>query len=105
MYTVVMVLGLINVQNFWMPDSSMGKNAIIFEVDMSSSVPINNKKKDILMIGKGLTQGLDDTTLTAELNIQLIFQDLCLTLIIMGATVFNLLILQKHISSKQKILK
>ena len=71
----VMVLGLINVQNFWMPDSSMGKNAIIFEVDMSSSVPINNKKKDILMIGKGLTQGLDDTTLTAELNIQLIFQD------------------------------
>ena len=33
---------------------------------MSSSVHIDNKKKDILIIGKGPTQGLDDTTLTAE---------------------------------------
>ena len=33
---------------------------------MSSSVHANNKKKDILILGEGLTQGLDDTTLTAE---------------------------------------
>ena len=33
---------------------------------MSSSVHIDNKNKDILILGKGLTQGLDDTTLTAE---------------------------------------
>ena len=32
---------------------------------MSSSVHINNKKKYILIFGKGSTQGLDDTTLTA----------------------------------------
>ena len=44
----------------------MGKNAIIFGVDMSSSVYIYNKKKDILILGKDPTQGLDDTTLTAE---------------------------------------
>ena len=33
---------------------------------MSSSAHIDNRKKDILNIGKGLTQGLDNTTLTAE---------------------------------------
>ena len=33
---------------------------------MSSSVHPDNKKKDILILGKGPTQGLDDTTLTAE---------------------------------------
>ena len=33
---------------------------------MSSSVYIDNKNKDILILGEGPTQGLDDTTLTAE---------------------------------------
>ena len=33
---------------------------------MSSSVHIDNKNKDILILGKGPTQGLDNTTLTAE---------------------------------------
>ena len=33
---------------------------------MSSSVHIENKGKDILIIGKVPTQGLDDTTLTVE---------------------------------------
>ena len=31
---------------------------------MSSSVHVDNKKKDILILGEGLTQGLDDTALT-----------------------------------------
>ena len=44
----------------------MGKNAIIFGVDMSLSVHIDDKKKDILILSKGLTQGLDYTMLTAE---------------------------------------
>ena len=44
----------------------MGKNVIIFGVDMSSSVHIDNKGKDILVLGEGSTQELDDTTLTAE---------------------------------------
>ena len=38
---------------------------IIFGVDMSSSAHIDNKKKDILILGFGLTQGLE-YTLTAE---------------------------------------
>ena len=33
---------------------------------MSSSVHIGNKGKDIFVLGEGPTQGLDDTTLTAE---------------------------------------
>ena len=33
---------------------------------MSSSVHIDNKKKDILLLAKGPTQGLDGTRLTAE---------------------------------------
>ena len=44
----------------------MGKNVIICGADISSYVHIDNKRKDILVIGEGTTQGLDDTTLTAE---------------------------------------
>ena len=33
---------------------------------MSSSVHVDNKRKDILILGEGPTQGLDDTALTAE---------------------------------------
>ena len=38
----------------------------IVEVHMSSSVHVDNKKKYILVLGEGPTQGLDGTTLTAE---------------------------------------
>ena len=36
----------------------MGKSVIIFGADMSSSVHIDNKKKDILILGERPTQGL-----------------------------------------------
>ena len=36
---------------------------------MSSSVHVDNKKKDIVILGEGITQGLDHTTLTAEKSI------------------------------------
>ena len=42
---------------FLLPDGSVGKNIIVFGVDMSSSMHIDNKKKDILILGKGPTQG------------------------------------------------
>ena len=42
-------------------------------VVMSSSVYIDNKRKNILIIGKGPPQGLDDTTLTAETQFQFFF--------------------------------
>ena len=42
--------------------SRFGKN-VIFGADMSSSVHIDNKKKDISILDKGLTQELDMTVL------------------------------------------
>ena len=73
---------------------------------MNSSVQIDNKGKDILTLGEGPIQGLDDITLTAEAKYFINFtesnREFC---IIMGATAFYLLMLQKYISSKQKILK
>ena len=47
-------------------DGSMGKNVIISWTDMGSSAHIDNKEKDIWLLGKGTTQGLDETTLSAE---------------------------------------
>ena len=45
---------------------SYGKNVVIFGADMRSFVLVDNKGKDILILVEGLTQGLDDATLTAE---------------------------------------
>ena len=44
----------------------MEKNLNIFVAGISSSLHIDNKGKYILIFGEGLTQGLDDTTLTVE---------------------------------------
>ena len=52
--------------------NGFGRNVIIFTVDMSSSVHIDNKNKDILILGESPAQVLDGTTLTTEKNIQLI---------------------------------
>ena len=43
-----------------------GKKCHFFGADMSSSVHVDNKNKDILILGEGPTQRLDDSTLTAE---------------------------------------
>ena len=51
--------------SFSFPDRGFGHNVLIFGVDMSFSTHIDNKKKDILVLGKGPTQGLEHT-LTAE---------------------------------------
>ena len=51
--------------SFSFPSGGFGQNILIFGADMSSSAHIDNKKKDILVLGKGPTQGLEQT-LTAE---------------------------------------
>ena len=51
---------------FSLPDGRIGRNFLIFEADMSLSVHAGNKQKDILILGEGLTQALDDTILTSE---------------------------------------
>ena len=51
--------------SFSSPGGGFGQNVLIFGVDMISSAHIDNKKKDIFVLGKGPTQGLEHT-LNAE---------------------------------------
>ena len=50
---------------FSYPSGQFGQNVLIFGADMSSSAHIDNKKKHILVLGKGPTRGLEHT-ITAE---------------------------------------
>ena len=59
------IIGFDRRSRFTFPGSGFGQNVLIFGADMSSSAHIDNKKKDILVLGKGPTQGLEHT-LTAE---------------------------------------
>ena len=43
-----------------------GRNCIILGVDMSSSSHANNKKYNILALGKGFVQGINGTAIYAE---------------------------------------
>ena len=52
--------------SFPFPGGGFAQNIIIFGADMNSSIHIDNKGKDILIVGKGPTQGLDEHSLTAE---------------------------------------
>ena len=55
---------------FSYPSGRTSRNVIIFGVDMSLSTTIDNNKKDILILGKSPTQGLQ-YTLSTEKYIQL----------------------------------
>ena len=71
------------------PTGSFGINAIILGVNISSSVHIDNKKRDILIFGKGPTQGLREHSLTAEkiysINFSATKRRFCLSLHYNGA--------------------
>ena len=54
--------------SFSFPGTGLGWNVIIFWVDMSSSTKIDNRKKDILILDKGPTQGLEHI-LSSEKNV------------------------------------
>ena len=49
-------------ETFSFPTGGFGKNVKNFKVDLSSSVYFDNEKKDILILGKGPTQGLDQSS-------------------------------------------
>ena len=59
--------------SFSSPGIGLSRNVIIFGVNMGSSKKIDNKKKDILILGKGPAQGLEHA-LSAEKYIRLILQ-------------------------------
>ena len=58
-----MVFDLICVHNFHGQMFIWSKYDLVFGVDMSSSVHVDDRKKDILVLGEGLMQGLDNTTI------------------------------------------
>ena len=90
MRTLVVELDLIANQVFQLFISSggFGRNVLIFGVDMSSSAQIDNKEKDILVLGKGPSRGLEHT-LTAEkmypINFTITTKKFCLSLHYNGA--------------------
>ena len=57
-------------ETFSFPTCGFECNVIFFGVELSSSVHVDNDKKDIPVLGEGPTQGLDGNTLTAEKSIQ-----------------------------------
>ena len=59
-------IGFTLLSEFSLPVGSVVKNVIILGADLSSSVHIDNKIKDILIFHEGSTQKSDDTTLTPE---------------------------------------
>ena len=75
---------------------------------MSSAAHIDNKKKDILVLGVGPIQGLEHT-LTAEkmysMNFTVTNTKFCLSLHYNGADSYFLLMVQKFTNLKQKIQK
>ena len=54
-------LDLIDMNFFSHPSGGTGRNVITFWVDMNSYTKTDNKKRDILVLGKGPTQGLEHT--------------------------------------------
>ena len=54
---------------FSYPNGGNGNNVIIFEVDMTNPKHVNNKTKDVLVLGHGLIQKIFDTTIYAEKNV------------------------------------
>ena len=89
--------------SFSFPGGGFGQNVLIFGADMSSSAHINNKKKDILVLGNGPTQGFENT-LTAEKMYSLNFTEkkkkFCLSL---GQIVTYLLMVHKFTNFKRLV--
>ena len=54
-------------KGFFSIGDEVGKNVIIFGVDLSSSLHLNNKKKDILVLDEGHTKGLEHTLAAKQL--------------------------------------
>ena len=59
-------IGFDSGETFSFLSGSFGENVIIFGADMSRSVHANNKINNILVLGKGLIQRINDTTIHAE---------------------------------------
>ena len=101
-------IGFNSRSEFSLPNGSVGKDVIIFGADMSSSLQIDNKGKDILIFVEGPTQELDDTRLRAKAKYPINFTQLqkgfLLILHSNGQSSFLFVVPIKYISVQSKIL-
>ena len=92
---------------FSFPGGGFGQNVIIFGVDLSSSVYVDNKNKDILILGKGPAQGLEHTLTAAKMysiNVTVTKAKFCSSLHYNGANSY-LFVNGTEIYKSQKTLK
>ena len=83
--------------------SGFVKNVIIFGANMSSLVHTDNKKKYILVLVKGTTDGLVDTMLTAEKDYSINFtEQFCLSFHYNGVTSYIFVIVFEIYNFKAK---
>ena len=68
-------IGLDARSQFSLPDSSSDKNVSIFGINNSSSVHVDNNKKNMSVLGQGLTKWLDDIRITAEAKNSISFSE------------------------------
>ena len=69
--------------DFSFPGGGFSQNILIFGVDISSSAHIDNKKKDILVLGKGPTHRLEHTSTEEKMysiNFTITRKKFCLSL-------------------------
>ena len=69
--------------SFSFPSGGFGQNVLIFGADVSTSAHIDNKKKDILVLGRGPTQELESTLTTEKMysvNFTITKKKFCLSL-------------------------
>ena len=74
---------------FSFPSSGFSQNGTILGTDMSSSVHVDNKERDVLILGSGPTQGVGEHSLTSEKMYSITFavtkKKFCLSLHYNGA--------------------
>ena len=66
-------LGFDSTGQFTQPQGGMARNIIIFGVDLSNSLHATKKTQNILILGHGLTQKVNNTTIYAEKTYSLNF--------------------------------
>ena len=101
-------LGFDSTGQFTHPQGGMARNIIIFGVNSSNSVHATNKTQNILILGHGLTQKVNNTTIYAEKmyspNFSAENKIFCLSLHYNGDNSY-LLMVKKSLNLKPKNLK
>ena len=83
-YKIYYGIGFDRRSSFSFPGGEFGQNIIVFGVDMNSSIHVDSKGKDILILGKEPTQEFGEHSLTAQkmysINFTVTKKKLCLRL-------------------------